>query len=77
MYILPTIIFAIHKVFMKPKMGRPKLPKGKVRGILILTRISQEENKVIEEAIRRSKLIKSEWTRKALLSVAGSDKSAS
>ena len=62
---------------MKPKMGRPKLPKSKVRGILILARISPEENKVISDAIRRSSDNKSDWIRKALLSAAGSDKPVS
>ena len=62
---------------MKAKMGRPKLPKAKVRGILILARISPEENKAISAAIRRSPDGKSEWIRKALLSAAASDKPAS
>jgi hypothetical protein len=77
MYALSTIIFVLRKVFMKPKMGRPKVAKAKLRGIIVNARLSPEENKVINEAIRRSKLAKSEWIRKALLSAAASDKSAS
>jgi hypothetical protein len=52
---------------MKTKMGRPKVPKAKLRGILIQARLSPEENKVIEGAIAKSPENKSEWVRKALL----------
>ena len=55
---------------MKPKMGRPKVPKAKLRGILIQARLSPEENKEIQAAIAKSPHKKSEWIRKALLSVA-------
>lgn len=58
---------------MSKKMGRPKLPKAKLRRILMQARLSPEENKVIIQAIRRSKDGKSEWIRKALLSVAQND----
>jgi hypothetical protein len=61
---------------MKPKMGRPKVPKAKLRGILIQARLSPEEDKTIKSAIRQSGDGKSEWIRKALLSAAGSDTSA-
>jgi hypothetical protein len=76
-YDLSTVIFVIHKEIMKTKMGRPKVPKAKFRGILIQARLMPEENRAINEAIRRSKQAKSEWIRKALLTAAGSDKSAS
>jgi len=55
---------------MKPKMGRPKVPKAKLREILMQARVSPEENKVISEAVKRSKLSKSTWMREALLSAA-------
>ena len=58
-------------------MGRPKVPKAKLRGILIQARLSPEENKVINEAIRRSLDNKSDWLRKALLLVAAMDKPSS
>jgi hypothetical protein len=77
LYALSTIILVIHKVFMKAKMGRPKVAKAKKRGIFIVTRVSPEENSVISGAIRRAGQSQSEWARKALLSAAGSDKSAS
>jgi hypothetical protein len=76
-YALSTIILVIRKVFMKAKMGRPKVPKAKKRGIFIVTRVSPEESQAINGAIRRSGQNQSEWARKALLSAAGSDKSAS
>jgi hypothetical protein len=77
MYDLSTIIFVIRKVFMKSKMGRPTVPKAKKRDIFMITRVSPEESKIIEAAIKRSPDDKSTWIRKALLSAAGSDKPAS
>ena len=62
---------------MKPKMGRPKVAKAKLRGIMVNARLSPEESKAIEAAIRRSPDDKSGWIRKALLSAAVNDKSAS
>jgi len=55
---------------MKKKMGRPKVPKSKLRDILIQARVSPEEHSAIADAIRRSKDTTSEWVRKALLLVA-------
>ncbi|HEX3797401.1 MAG TPA: hypothetical protein VH413_01770 [Verrucomicrobiae bacterium] len=52
---------------MKTKMGRPKVSKEKLRGILIQARLSPEENKKIEGAIRASNESKSDWVRKTLL----------
>ena len=60
---------------MKPKMGRPTVPKAKYRGILMQARVSPEESQVINKAIKRSKESKSEWMRKSLLLAAGIDKS--
>jgi len=51
----------------KPKMGRPKLPKTKVRGVLIQARVSPEEAKTIKAAIAKSSKSKSEWIRERLL----------
>ena len=57
---------------MKPKLGRPKIPKAKLRGILIQARLSPEEYKTIEAAITQDSESKSEseWVRKALLTTA-------
>jgi len=70
---LSTLIFVIHKVFMSKKMGRPKVPKGQYRGILIQARLSPEENKTIQAAIAKSQHSKSDWIRNALLSAAQKD----
>jgi hypothetical protein len=56
---------------MKTKTGRPRVAKAKKRGVFIVTRISVEESRIINKAIRRSDLSQSEWVRKMLLSVAG------
>ncbi len=53
---------------MKPKMGRPKVAKAKLRGILVQARLSPDENKAISAAVKRSGLSTSEWVRKTLLS---------
>lgn len=58
-------------------MGRPKLPKGESKDILIGARFSPDERRVVESAAKRDGLGKSEWIRKALLSAAGSDKPVS
>jgi uncharacterized ferredoxin-like protein len=62
---------------MKTKMGRPKVPKAKLREIIIQVRVSKEENRVIQAAMDDAPEGKGDWIRKALLSAAGSDKSAS
>jgi len=59
---------------MKPKMGRPKVAKTKLRGIMVNARLSPEENKEIQAAIETSPDNKSDWIRKALLSQARSGK---
>lgn len=55
---------------MSKKMGRPKLPKAKLRGILIQARLSLGENRLIQAAIAKSRRNKSEWMRDALISAA-------
>lgn len=55
---------------MKPKLGRPKLPKDQARGILVGARFSASEARQVVDAAKRSKLSKSEWVRKVLLSAA-------
>jgi len=61
---------------MKPKMGRPKKPKSKVRGKLVQARLSQEEESLILKALHPVKKITSEWVRKALLLAAKGEKTA-
>jgi hypothetical protein len=55
---------------MKPKMGRPPLPEGKAKGVLIGARFSPDEAKHVHNAVKRAKQVKSEWVRKTLLSAA-------
>lgn len=55
---------------MKPKMGRPKLPKGTTKGVLIGARFSPDESKLVHDAVKRAGLGKSEWIRNTLLAAA-------
>jgi len=55
---------------MSTKMGRPKLPKGQAKGVLIGARFSPPEAKIVAAAARRSKQVKSEWVRQSLISAA-------
>jgi len=60
---------------MKPKMGRPVLPKGEAKGVLIGARFSPDEAKQVAGAVKRSGGNRSAWVRTTLLSAAGSAKS--
>ena len=55
---------------MKPKIGRPKVAKHKLRGIIVNARLSPEESEEIQAAIKASPDNQSDWIRKALLSAA-------
>jgi hypothetical protein len=55
---------------MKPKMGRPKLPKGQAKGVLFAVRIASQEAEKIDEAIKKSGLSKPVWARNALVNAA-------
>jgi hypothetical protein len=63
-------------IIMKKKAGRPSLGK-EAKGELFAVRVNTAEAKQINGAIRGSGQGKPDWLRKALLSAAGSDKSAS
>jgi hypothetical protein len=52
---------------MKPKMGRPKLPKGESKDILIGARFSPGEAQRVVSAANRAKQDKSKWVRDTLL----------
>lgn len=62
---------------MKNKLGRPKIGVQNAKGELFAVRVTPIEAKAINGAIRGSGQGKPDWLRKALLSAAGSDKSAS
>ena len=55
---------------MKPKMGRPKLPKNEARNILMTTRVNANEERAIKAAVKASRLEKTAWLRNALLAAA-------
>lgn len=58
---------------MKPKMGRPKLPRGEAKGVLFAVRVAKGEAERIQTAIKRSGLSKPDWARNALLSAAAAN----
>jgi hypothetical protein len=47
----------------KPKIGRPKLPKGEAKGRIVPVRFNGEDLKRIELAARASQKTVSEWIR--------------
>ena len=53
---------------MTKKLGRPFLPKGKVRNVLIAVKVSPAESAQIDNAAKRAKQEKPEWVRNTLLS---------
>jgi hypothetical protein len=59
--------FSYYAYFMPKKIGRPKLPKAKVRAPGISLRLRADEERIIHAAIERSEQTKSEWLRDALL----------
>jgi hypothetical protein len=56
-------------------MGRPKLPKGRARGVLIGARFSPGEARQVHGAVSRANQVKSEWVRKTLPEAANGGKS--
>ena len=57
---------------MKPKMGRPKVAKAKLRDIIVNARFSPEEYKALTAAIAKTSDNQSVWVRKVLLAAAKS-----
>ena len=49
-------------------MGRPKLPKGKTKGVLFAVRLAEPDAQRIQRAITASGRTKPDWARHALLS---------
>ena len=56
---------------MNTKMGRPRLPKGQAKGVLIGARFSPPEARIVAGAVKRAKAVKSQWVRMCLLTAAG------
>jgi hypothetical protein len=53
---------------MKPKLGRPTLPKTKARRVWIAARFTPAEARAVYNAIMRENEKKSKWIRDKLLS---------
>jgi hypothetical protein len=58
---------------MTKKAGRPKVPKDKARSPGISVRLTVDERKPIDSAVKSSGLTQSNWARKALIYVASND----
>jgi hypothetical protein len=52
----------------KPKIGRPKLPKGEAKGRIVPVRFNAYDIEQIELAARASQKTVSEWIRGAITS---------
>lgn len=65
-------IYVLHLLFMKPKAGRPKVPKDKAKAPGISIRLTQDERKTIDLAVGVSGLSQSDWARKSLIHIATS-----
>ena len=50
----------------KPKIGRPKLPKGEAKGRIVPIRFNAQDLKRIESAAKASQKTVSEWVRGAI-----------
>ncbi len=50
----------------KPKIGRPKLPKGEAKGRIVPIRFNPQDIKRIEAAARASQKTVSEWVRSTI-----------
>lgn len=50
----------------KPKVGRPKLPRGEAKGRIVPVRFRSEDLERMERAAKKAKLVLSEWIRSTL-----------
>jgi len=55
---------------MKPKMGRPPLPKGQSKDFQIGVRFTRKEAEKIKKAISATGLSNANWARNALINAA-------
>jgi predicted HicB family RNase H-like nuclease len=58
----------------KKKMGRPVLPKGKVRDEIVALRLQPEERAAFQKAAKKRGLSLSNWIRETLKSGLGDGK---
>ncbi|MGB8579805.1 MAG: hypothetical protein WCD47_03225 [Candidatus Sulfotelmatobacter sp.] len=54
----------------KAKIGRPKLPKGEAKGVLVVVRFAPDDLKAIAAQAKASKQTVSEWIRRKLRTAA-------
>jgi hypothetical protein len=57
----------------KPKIGRPKLPKGEAKGRIVPIRFNASDIKRIESAAKANQKTVSEWIRGAIASAMGAE----
>ena len=57
----------------KPKIGRPKLPKGEAKGRIVPIRFNASDIKRIESAAKANQKTVSEWIRGAIASAVGAE----
>ena len=55
---------------MGKKMGRPRLNQTEAKGVLIGARFSPPEARLVEDAVKKARKVKSDWVRACLLSAA-------
>jgi hypothetical protein len=58
----------------KPKIGRPRLPKGEGKGAVVTVRLSDDERAKVGIAAAKCGQKLSEWVRATLLTAADTDK---
>jgi hypothetical protein len=57
----------------KPKIGRPKLPKGEAKGRIVPIRFNASDIKRIESAAKANQKTVSEWIRGVLATAMGAE----
>ena len=55
----------------KPKAGRPPLPKGDAKAVMLRVRVTPEERKAIAALAKASKQTVSEWLRSKIAAEIG------
>jgi hypothetical protein len=58
----------------KPKIGRPKLPKGEAKGSIVPIRFNAQDLKRIELAAKASQKTVSEWIRGTITTAMGGNR---
>jgi hypothetical protein len=60
-------------IYMKRKMGRPKLPKGEAKAFQIGVRFNRNEAGKIRTAVAKTGLTNADWARNVLIGAAGAN----